>query len=305
MPDKNARFKQEMQPWPSIASYAKEVNLQEIDLKIFYYEAGFSQDQPLFMIHGLGDEADTWRHVLLPLAEEFHIFAIDLPGFGRSDQPDVDYTPQFIMKTLLRFMDQLSIKSPILMGSSLGAILAHGIAIHQPELVSKLILVGGGLLQNNARKDWGLRLMRLPILGEWLYTRLRKDSKAAFASLRSVYHQLEHLPKDDRDFLFTRVNQRVWSDGQRRAYFSTLRKLIPWYKYIQENLPDQLKQFEIPTLIIRGEFDQLFSKFNADEIARLQPKATNVIIQGVGHLPHQENPESFLQEVIRWHKQLG
>ena len=40
------------------------------------------------MIHGLGDEADTWRQVFAPIAKHFRAIAIDLPGFGRSDKPD-------------------------------------------------------------------------------------------------------------------------------------------------------------------------------------------------------------------------
>jgi pimeloyl-ACP methyl ester carboxylesterase len=39
----------------------------------------------LLLVHGLGDEADSWRHVLLPLAERYHVVAPDLPGFGRSE----------------------------------------------------------------------------------------------------------------------------------------------------------------------------------------------------------------------------
>ncbi len=300
MTNKKTSYKQVMQPWPTIANYAKQIYLQNLNLNLFYFEAGSHQKQYIIMLHGLGDEADTWRHVFLPLSEDYHTLAIDLPGFGRSDQPDVSYTPQFMMDAVVQLMDHLNISSSIMLGSSLGGILAHGLAVFHPKRVKGLILIGGALLQPEPMQDWGLRLMRVPLLGEWLYTRLRKDPEAAFASLGNVYYQLEKLPEADREFLFNRVNQRVWSDGQRCAYFSTLRNLSPWVKNIQSQLPDRLNHLDIPTLVIRGEFDHLFSDHNAEEIIKIQPRTKKAFIPIVGHLPHQEAPEAFLKVTKSW-----
>ena len=302
MPDHRAIYRQTMQPWPSLAKFGKRLILPEQDLTLFFFQSGSHQKQPLLMLHGLGDEADTWRHIFITLSEGYHTLAIDLPGFGRSDQPDVDYTPEFLMNAVIQFLDQLKITSAIIMGSSLGGILGHGLAISHPERVKGLILVGGALLQPETMQDWGIRLMQVPLLGEWLYTRLRKDPDAAFASLDNVYHQLEELPDADRKFLFTRVNQRVWSDGQRRAYFSTLRNVSPWIKKMQPKLPGQLKRLDIPTLVIRGECDLLFSDGTAEEILKIQPKTNKAVIPNVGHLPHQEDPDGFLQVTQTWLK---
>lgn len=298
-PEKN-EFIQPMQPWTTLAKHAKHTNLPDLGIELFYYEAGVHQSQHLLMVHGLGDEADTWRHVLLPLAQKYHVFAIDLPGFGRSDKPEVDYTPQFMMRSLLGFLDQLEINRVILMGSSLGAILAQGIALAQPEPITGMILVGGALYQEASLNDWFLRMMQIPLLGEWLYTRLRKDPKAAFNSLNNVYHQLENLPEKDRKFLYTRVNQRVWSDGQRRCYFSTLRNLSPWIKHLHSDLTNQLKLVDMPTLILRGESDSLFLDSQADAIVNIQPNATKATIKGAGHLPHQEKPDLFIEIALQW-----
>lgn len=302
MPTKKAVFQQSMEPWPSLADYSKNLILPNRDLKLFYFEAGSQHQDHLLLLHGLGDEADTWRHVILPLAEDYHTLAVDLPGFGRTDKPDIKYTPQLMMDTVVRFLDQKKIKSTIVMGSSMGAILAQGLAIKHPDRVDGLILVGGALLQPKPMNDWRFQLMQVPFLGEWLYTRLRKDPEATYNSLKSVYHQLEELPEADRKFLYTRVNQRVWSNEQRRAYFSTLRKLSPWIKNMQKRLPDQLSQLNLPTLVIRGEYDLLFSELNADKIIEIQPKANKAIIPNVGHLPHQENPDVFLQVTRSWLK---
>jgi pimeloyl-ACP methyl ester carboxylesterase len=297
-----AEYTQPMQPWPALAKFSRLTQLPKRDLRLFYFDSNKKSQPHLLMLHGLGDEADTWRHVFHPLRKDIHILTLDLPGFGRSDKPDVVYSPQFLMDSVIGLMDALSIHSTIVMGSSLGGILAHGLALAHPERISGLILVGGALLQAGQMQDHSIRLMQMPIIGEWLYTRLRKNPDAAFASLSKVYHQLEKLPKSERDFLYTRVNQRVWSDGQRRAYFSTLRNLIPWLKSVQKVLPAQLSQLQIPTLILRGEYDGLFSETNANQLLKIQPDAKKFEIRDAGHLPHQEAPEAFLQIVKTWLK---
>ena len=298
-------FTQPMQPWPALAKFGRLTQLPNRDLTLFYFDSNKKSHPHLFLVHGLGDEADTWRHVFHPFTNDFHTLALDLPGFGRSDKPDVVYSPQFLMDSVIGLMDALNIYNTIIVGSSLGGILAHGLAVAHPERVSGLILVGGALLQAEQIQDRSIQLMQLPVIGEWLYTRLRKNPDAAFDSLNKVYHHLEKLPIADRDFLYTRVNQRVWSDGQRRAYFSTLRNLIPWIKSIQEILPAQLRQLEIPTLILRGEYDGLIAETNADHLLKVQPNSRKSVVKDAGHLPHQEAPETFLKITQAWLKDHG
>lgn len=293
-------YTQEMQPHPTLAEHAQQIHLQEINLNVFYFEAGQKHNQHLLLIHGLGDEADTWRHVLPTFSEAFHVLAVDLPGFGRSDKPNIKYTPHFLINVLITFLNQLDISDVIIMGSSLGAMLAQAMTFTIPDRVNGLILVDGGLLQLEKTKNVPLVLMRTPLLGEWMYTKLRKDPDAAFKTLNSVYYQLQQLPDSDRDFLHKRVNQRVWSDGQRRAYLSTLRNLSKWLKKIQTRLPGQLQQITCPTLVIRGEFDYLFSELSADAILKHQSNSEKLIIPHAGHLPQQESPKVFLKMTMAW-----
>ncbi len=252
------------------------------------------------MLHGLGDEADTWRHIYLPLSKSFCVIALDLPGFGRSDKPDEAYTPKFLMDTIVHLLDHLEIRRVIMMGNSLGGILSHALAIKYPERIYGLVLVDGALLQLSSIQDFSFSLMRFPFLGEWLYTRLRKNPNSAYDSLRSVYQDLDGLPKKDKDFLHFRVNQRVWSDGQRRAYFSTLRNLTPWVRDSQAALPTQLSSLQTPTLIIRGETDNLFPEEIGNGIIKVQPNASLVVVENAKHLPHQEQPTEFLANVEPW-----
>lgn len=293
-------YRTPMTPWPALEGTGKTVHLDEQDVDIFYFEAGSPTAPAIVMVHGLGDEADTWRYAIPPLAEDHRVIALDLPGFGRSGHPKRAYTPEFHQTAILDLMDQLGIDRTILMGSSLGAILTHSIAVDHPDRVSGLVLADGALYQPIQMDDKGLQLMAIPLLGELIYTFYRLNPDSAYDSLRPVYHDLDSLPKVDRDFLYRRVNKRVWSNGQRRAYFSTLRKLIPWVKDRQENLPAKLQTLLTSTLVVRGEFDTLFSAENAEAIQEAQPKAAVLTIDGVGHLPQQEAPDAFNAGLRAW-----
>ncbi len=197
MASNQALYQRPMQPWPDLAAFGSTINLPNAGLSIFFYELGEKKRPTLMLIHGLGDEADTWRHVVQPLSSNYHVIAPDLPGFGRSDQPDVEYTPKLMLDALLELIDALGIEQAVLIGNSLGAMLSHAIAIKHHGRIPGIILVDGALLQHEPIKDWSLRLMQVPLLGKWLYTRLRKDPRAAFNSLRNVYHDLDQLPPTD------------------------------------------------------------------------------------------------------------
>ena len=294
------KYQSAMESWPELTKFSKEIKLESHQVNLFYFEAGHNNPDNIILIHGLGDEADTWRYLIEPLAGKYHVFAIDLPGFGRSDKPDRDYSPQFFLSTLSEFLAAQSIKKTFLMGSSLGAILSHEYALQYPQQIQGLVLLDGALIQKEPMLDLSLRLMRMPLLGEWLYTRLRKNPDAAFDSLRNVYHNLDTMSEKDRDFLYRRVNKRVWSDGQRQAYFSTLRNLTDWVKASQDGLKKRLSRLDMPTIVIRGEFDQLFPDENADTLVEAQSNAKKVVIKDAGHLPHQEAPQAVLDAVLPW-----
>jgi pimeloyl-ACP methyl ester carboxylesterase len=287
-------FQGPMQPWPGLASYTRSLRLPTSGLELFFYEAGQPEAQPLLLVHGLGDEADTWRHVLPKLSETNHIIALDLPGFGRSAKPETRYTIQFFQDTLLELLDALAIQSVVLVGHSLGAVIVQSIALRAPERAARLLLVDGGLLARSQKLALATLAFIVPGLGEWLYNRLRKDPQAAYQSLKPYYHSLDSLPDAERAFLFQRVNERVWSDGQRRAFFSTMRSLAGWLPSQQRGLPERLVRLETPTLVVWGEADQINPVENGRLLAAAQPSSRLVVVPGAGHNLQQEAPQALL-----------
>ena len=288
-----------MRAWPGLEAYGGSVTLAQGGLSLYVFDAGKPESPAVMLIHGLGDEADSWRHVVEPLSARFRVVALDLPGFGRSDKPRRAYTVPFLCDTVVALMDALSIADATLVGNSMGAVVSQSIALERPERVRGLVLIGGALLNRKQPLNLAMLLFLLPGVGEWLYTRLRKDSRAAYETLRGYYADLDGLPEADRTFLFQRVNERVWSDGQRRAYFSVLRHTALRVAKQQRDLEARLAGLTVPTLMIRGEHDHMMPPENADALVAIQASAKLITIPGAGHLPQQERPQILVDTILQ------
>ena len=102
-------------PHPLLEPYAKTIN------QTFYFDSGEDVDRAvLVLVHGNGDEADTWRHVFTPLSRSFRVLALDLPGFGRSKPLD-NGNLKSLAAALSSFLEAVKLTRVHLVGSSLGA----------------------------------------------------------------------------------------------------------------------------------------------------------------------------------------
>jgi pimeloyl-ACP methyl ester carboxylesterase len=293
-------YLQPMQPWPALAGYARTVMLPQSGLRIFTFDTARERvgpQAPVLLVHGLGDEADTWRHVVEPLAQQRRVIALDLPGFGRSDKPRRAYSLTFFRDTIIELLDALAIPQVSLVGHSLGGIIAHTVALVQPQRLRDLTLIDGCLSPHPQKMRLEMVFRLLPFVGERYYNGLRGRPKAAYASLAAYYTDIIRLPEADRQFLFQRVNERVWSDRQRDAYFSVLRQMPAWMMRHQRSLRAGLGTLTVPTVVVWGQDDQIIPVRAGQALVDIQASAHLVTITGSGHMPHQEQPAAFLQAI--------
>ena len=116
-------------------------------IRTFYLEAGTGPDLVFFHGGGIGiDAALSWSDNIGPLAERFHVIAIDEIGFGRTGMPA---DPSQFNKVLradhaLAKLDALGIERAILIGHSEGGFMAAKIAVEHPDRVAKLVIVTSG-----------------------------------------------------------------------------------------------------------------------------------------------------------------
>ena len=126
-----------------------------------YHEYG--QGEPVLLIHGSGPGVTSWanwRLTIPALAENFHVIAPDIVGFGYTERPaDVQYNMETWLNHIFGFMDALGIEKTHIVGNSFGGGLALAMAIRAPQRVGRLVLMGSaGLpftLTEGLDRVWG------------------------------------------------------------------------------------------------------------------------------------------------------
>ena len=288
-----------MKPFATIEKFGRELDRGPLKGKLFFFDSqaskkasnrdsGKEELPPILFIHGLGDEADSFRHVLPILARKQRVLAMDLPGFGRS-KAEGKVTIRYCAKAALDLLEAETPDGAIVAGSSLGAAVAERVAFKKPDLVRGLVLMDGGLPMPPATSVNPSSLF--PGLGERYYRAYRDDPKAAYESLRPYYADLDALPEADRDFLAVRVQERVGSESQLRAYFSLFRSLALTIMMGQGGYQRKLSRWGQPLAVIWGEKDSVVPPSGVDLLMRVAPYGRSRVIAGAGHLPHQERPE--------------
>jgi pimeloyl-ACP methyl ester carboxylesterase len=291
-----------MNPWPSLAPYGKTLSLPGGEL--FYYDSGGGANKStLILIHGLGDEADTWRHIFPLLSGAgYRVIAPDLPGFGRSRWKggiNMRRHCRSVMRLMIKTGAASAENPAVLAGSSLGASIAEMVAGKRPHLVKGLIFLDG-CFPFPYKIDKGLFLLGLPFIGRGWYRSFRSNHEAAWKSLYPYYGDLDGMSEADREFLRERVIARVESPHQERGYFATLRSMNAFLIFGGRPLTRTIQTFPGTILILWGEKDRVFPPEKTTLFRKLRPDAGFAFIPGAGHLPHQERPDATAAEILRF-----
>jgi 4,5:9,10-diseco-3-hydroxy-5,9,17-trioxoandrosta-1(10),2-diene-4-oate hydrolase len=246
---------------------------------------------PVILLHGLGGYIENWDLNMAALAQERQVYAVDLVGFGLSDKPQVEYTIPYLTTFVHKFMQALDIERATLVGESMGGIISLWFAQQYPEQVEKLVLEGSGGLGKEV--SIFLRIMTLPVLGEYLARPSRKGSE----DLQKLVFYNQGLIMDEwieEDYQMS--NQ----PGAQRCFLSALRSIGNIWgvkREVDTPILEGLEKIEVPTLIIWGEQDQIIPVAHAHAAAEGLPNARLHIFDGCGHVPNIERAEEFNQLV--------
>jgi pimeloyl-ACP methyl ester carboxylesterase len=286
---------------PSLAAWGKTLPLKNGD--IFYYDSGTppggTQKPAVLLLHGLGDEADSWRH-LMPLlyAAGNRVIAPDLPGFGRSRAKGANIRGQ--AAAALALLEKAAAGKPaVLAGNSMGAIIAEAAAFRRPDLAGALILIDGCFPMTGGPGTGTTLLSAIfPFAGRRWYRSFRADHEGAWRSLYPFYGDLDAMSAEDREFLRERVVERVESRSQERGYFAALRSFAMAGIFSGGRFSRRLAAFPGKILLVWGEKDAVIPRETAQAVLALRNGTEIKIIQGAGHLPQQERPRETAEAIL-------
>jgi pimeloyl-ACP methyl ester carboxylesterase len=252
----------------------------------------------VLLIHGLGSAGYLeWRFNLPVLARSHEVYAPDLPGFGRSDQPaDGGYGIPLFARVVEDYIRTHGLR-PVLVGTSMGGRVALEVALRAPESLEKLVLVNSlGVVRPNVQLFYPLVL--LPRVGEGVMTVMREAlHRLPAGAIQRLASRHLGVAGDvarvlDESYL-THLREMHAIDGYPRAYAATVRSLVERSWYMGGAPLRQLAESALPILLIWGEGDRLLPVARARDEVRSLPGVRLEVIEGAGHAPQAEQPDRF------------
>ncbi|WNC13731.1 alpha/beta hydrolase [Brevibacillus brevis] len=248
-------------------------------LRIHYRTAG--EGMPLFLLHGLGNNSQSWSRQLAGLQDHFQVIAWDTPGYGDSSDPDPEFRTFGELAELLKgFIDSLGFRKIFLLGHSMGSTLAMEFCAKYPEYVEALILAAstrGG----------------------------RTNPETNERKLKNRLHNVENLPPQELAELRTPDMFSPYAAPEIIAEAKRIMSMVrpPGYRSVAYSLyhADQtelLGSIKLPTMLICGEDDKVTPVPESRIVAEKIEGATLHLIPRAGHVCYIEQPEEFNRLVL-------
>lgn len=261
-------------------------------------EVGQKHKETIVLIHGLGNSGlRDWLHVIPKLENNYHIIALDLPGFGESDPTSIQLAPLRYAQLLNWLIPQFSQEKVIVIGHSMGGAIGLRFAAQFPDKVKRLIMVDtAGVLHRSA---FVRHMTKMPDRYQWLakYQQRFNFVDSAVTKVNrflnrisgSLLKQLDRLPDPTSVLIHNEFAQRyVYKDRP------TLNAAIG---LINSDFSEIINNFSIPTHIIWGEYDKVAPVRTGTLLQYHLDNAELNVIKGAGHVPMKDKPVEFMQKL--------
>jgi pimeloyl-ACP methyl ester carboxylesterase len=216
-----------------------------------------------------------------------------LPGAGLSDKPEIDYRPDQMLDFFVGFMDAVKIPQATLVGNSMGAGLAIGMALTHPTYVSRLVLIDG-LPQHVMEKLTSPSVRRAleTSAPSWLIS----FGNRLFGGLmiESVLREIVHDPALLTPAVIERSNRNRQRPGLIKPIMAVRENLPLW----ESGFATRMGEITHPTLVLWGEEDRVFPLAVGEELHQTLKGSQFIRIPKAGHIPQWERPDLVNQELI-------
>ena len=245
---------------------------------------------PIVLLHGTSASLHTWNGWTAALSPTHRVIRFDLPGFGLTGpMPDGDYAMAHYVAVVTELLDSLHVQRIVLGGNSFCGEVAVMVARAQPDRIAKLILVdAAGYPMHSTSVPIGFRLARSPMLS----VLMRKILPRAVveSSVRNVYGDPSKVTPE----LVDRYYELTLRAGNRQAVADRFAQAP------SDDIAAEVPKLTLPTLILWGRRDHLIPPENAERFHHDIAGSTLVIFDGLGHVPHEEDPARTVAAVQRF-----
>jgi pimeloyl-ACP methyl ester carboxylesterase len=292
-------------PYP-VERYAFESQGQPVSMAYMDIKPASPNGRTIVLLHGKNFCAATWEGVIPALRDAgYRVVAPDQIGFCKSTKPAVyQYSLHQLAANTHALLQHLRIEKPVVMGHSMGGMLAMRYAIMYPDELSALVLANPIGLE-----DWKAKGVPFRTVDEWYARALKTTADTIKAYQKATYYSGEWRPDYDR-----------WVDMLAGMYRGEDGKVVAWSQALTSDMiftqpvVYELGRITAPTLLLIGEHDNTaIGKDRASpevrktlgryaELAQTTkaaiPHATLVTFPDLGHSPQIQAPERFNRELV-------
>jgi pimeloyl-ACP methyl ester carboxylesterase len=270
----------------------------EIDgCKLFYREAGDARAPVLLLLHGFPTSSHMFRDLIPRLADQYHVIAPDLPGFGFSDAPDCAtfrYTFDSLSKIIDRFTQAIGVQRYAIYVFDYGAPVGLRLALAHPERVTAIISQNGNAYEEGLSEGWN------PIQKYWKEpSEANRAALRAFLSADTTRWQYVHGVPDETLIapesytLDSALLARAGNDEIQLDLFGDYQSNIALYPKFQE----YMRTRRPPLLAVWGKNDPFFLPAGAEAFRRDNPDA-EIHLLDAGHFA-LESEGARIADIIR------
>ena len=232
-----------------------------IDNKKIYYEVE-GEGKPLILLHGWLASSETMKPLQQHLSRNFKVYNVDIIGFGKSELPDKPMNTNDFGDFLAKFIEQLNIENPILIGHSHGGRTVINYAGRKLGKINKNILIDSAGIKPKRSINYYIKIYTYKI----------------------VKKILKLFPKN-----LERIRKKVlnkFGSADYKASPEILRKTMNII--INENQKEIMKNINVPTLMIWGDKDTATPLNDAKQMEKLIPNSGIAVLEGTGHFSYLE-----------------
>jgi pyruvate dehydrogenase E2 component (dihydrolipoamide acetyltransferase) len=269
-----AQFARDFVPESVAESGAETLKPQTVEVggrRMRYLKMGEAETASVILIHGFGGDLNSWLFTQPVLAQEHHVYAIDLPGHGGSSKQVGSGDLTFLASAVFELVTALELESSHLVGHSLGGATAFDLALSCPEHVKSLTLiapVGFGPEINIEYVQGFMRASRPRQLRPFVE---RLFANPALVSRKMLDDIISYKRLDGAVEALGTIAGTVFKDGRQAV------DLIP-----------RIADLTVPLQIIWGESDRIIPPAHVNNL----PASVRVhLFPGAGHMVHMEKAQ--------------
>ncbi|MEV0343402.1 alpha/beta hydrolase [Nocardia sp. NPDC050713] len=249
---------------------------------------------PIVLLHNAGTQRHIWDDQAAALKREHEVFALDLPGYGESDQPATGYRLEEYVRMLGAFLDAHDLSDVVLIGNCLGSATSLGYAMAHPSNVRALVLVSP-LTRNTVRKGESAGLAwvdgKLP-LGPLAKRLALPDRVISLIIANQLGARGRRLGMQH-----SRRLKAHWGDRGRLQALHGLVQDFPNFRVLDEFIPGPAFP---PICTIWGKQNHILSASAGAVLDRTLRPHTRVVLPDCGHLPMVEDPAAVTTAITEF-----